>query len=260
MSKHDPNGSPRNGAGSREKPFSERLDESLATLAELRMSLRARRGRRDVATDREPLTELVGSLYGVVASLERVLQAQPHHSSPSEHLSTFNAASMARALLITGCRYEPAVLQVMREYRTAFDNVRRYAQVALPAEIKSDLVARFRQQLDSAQQTLEVLQVEPFVPEPGSRVDATRLRVLKTIPNTDPELAETVVEVLSPGFAWRDDQGNRRIEPADVIVFGPASGDTPRTAPDHGGRRPPTRWTSPVLGESGRRADEGGTP
>lgn len=202
--------------------LSQRLDEGFDTLAELRALVRKRQSRVESFQQSDPANDLANALYAVVGSLDRLLQVRRPSSNPDQAQSTVNVSELARAMLIAGCRYEPAILQAIREYRTCFDNVRRYSVASLPAEVKADVLARFRQQLDYCWQTLQALDVDPFVPSVGDPVIPTRHRVVKVLACHESAHPESIAEVITPGFEWLD-SGDRRIEPAEVLAFGPAT-------------------------------------
>lgn len=216
----------RANGNARVRTFAERLDEGFGALSELRALLRKRNASNCVTGPNEAVADLVAALHGIVGNVEELLRANHSINNANEDLATISVSGIARAMLIAGSRYEPAVLQAMREYRTAFDNVRRYEGVSLPPDIKADVLARFGQQLDYCCQTLRVLDVEPFVPQVGTSLEPIRHRVVKVLPCPYPEHAETIAEVIAPGFGWSDDQVSRRIEPAEVFAYGPVTAST----------------------------------
>lgn len=127
---------------------------------------------------------------------------------------------LVRALLLTGngARFEPCVLLAIREYRIADENVTRYQNAELPEPLKADLLARFRQQLDSCRQSLELLEVKVFEPTVSEAVDLKRHRVTRRTKSEDEQCSELIAEVISPGFEWVNDEGSVRVVPAHVAV------------------------------------------
>jgi len=161
---------------------------------------------------------LIDAFHRIVLALERLLSRHAAVDDVSER--GVDVSRLARALLITGngARLEPCVLLAIREYRIADENVTRYQSADLPEPLKADLLARFRQQLDSAQQCLELLEVQIFEPAVAEAVDSKRHRVLRKITSEFESSSDTIAEVISPGFEWINDEGSVRVVPAHVAV------------------------------------------
>jgi len=201
------------------KTLPERLDASFTVLVELRDLLRQARIKQGIAPPAtDPKKELIEHLYGVVAAIERCCEIKPE----SAQTPLVDLAALARALLTAqkGERFEPCVQQLIRDYRMAYDNVRRYQQSTLPEPYQADVVARFRQQLDCAEQSLHLLKVSAFEPCCGEKLSPSKHRVVKVLSCDSSEIAETVAQVISPGFEWANDQGDRRTQPAEVVAYG----------------------------------------
>jgi hypothetical protein len=109
-------------------------------------------------------------------------------------------------------------LLAIREYRIAAENVKRYQSADLPEPLKADLLARFRQQLDSSIQSLELLEVQIFEPAVSQAVDPKRHRVMRKITSESEQSRDLIAEVISPGFEWINDEGSVRVVPAHVSV------------------------------------------
>lgn len=205
----------------------DRLDELSPLLNELRWKLR--RGKSpngEVDADETSVIELIDALERIVRGFVRFIRPLPQPLPPN--MTTIDMQKLTRTLLLTGQggRFEPAVLLAIREYRTAYDNVGRYAAAELPETLKQDLLARFRQQLDSAAQALEILDVSVFEPQLHQPVVENRHRVTRVVESDDPQLVHCIAGVKSPGFEWHD-EGTLRVEPARVLVYGSVKEEVP---------------------------------
>jgi hypothetical protein len=246
MSTSIENSDGRGGVSANSRTQVEKIDAVFEKLIEQRDLLRTNRKSRAHKHDPQShVRDIVDLLYSLVASLDRYLRAQVADASSRE--ASLDASALVRALLLSdkGARFEPCIFQCIRDYRTAFDNVRRYDRVDLPEAYRVDVLARFRQQLDCADQCLQLLGVDRFEAMPGDSISARRHRVLKTLLCVSVEQAETVESSLFPGFEWIDDQGNCRVQPAEVVAFGPF---VPTTTAEAAERRS-------VVGTTPRRAE-----
>lgn len=162
--------------------------------------------------------DLVDAFHRIVLALERFVSRHTAVDDVSER--GVDVSRLTRALLITGhgARFEPCVLLAIREYRIADENVKRFLIADLSEPLKADLLARFRQQLDSAQQCLELLEVQVFEPAVSEAVDPKRHRVTRRIKSECEQSRDLIAEVISPGFEWINDEGTARVVPAHVAV------------------------------------------
>jgi hypothetical protein len=195
----------------------DRMDAHLDVLVELRELLRLKKSppRGDNSFGE---SELGSALLRLVDVVDRMFKTRPADSGA---LAGLSEQKLARVLLLSGVgsRFEPAILMSIREYRSAHDNVSRYATATLPEPLKADILARFRQQLDGVRQTLQLLEVIPFEPEAGQLVEPGRHRVVRTVVSDTPEHVNRIAKVVSPGFDWMNEQGLPAVEPATVLAF-----------------------------------------
>jgi len=202
------------------RPLIERLDSHFDVLVELRQLLRKRKpSGNECDSASESVTELVTALHHLISAAEKYFHNGLERVPVPQ--TAIDESRLARALLLagTGSRFEPAILFAVREYRIAFENVRRYVNAELPQDIKTDVVARFRQQLDSANQALELLKVTPFEPDVHQPVVPGRHHVKRTVSTELRERVNLIAAVLSPGFEWIDDEGYAQVQAAEVTVY-----------------------------------------
>lgn len=193
------------------RTLTEKLDSIHEVLDELRERLNRTAGHRQRKSLDEHSREFMDAILRTVVAAEELSMTREKNL----------ASAMARSLLAVekGARFEPCIMQAIRDCRTAYENVRRYRDAELPEPFKADVLARFRQQLFGERQRLEILGVSAFEPKEGDAVDPTRHRVAKSRKCEAAELSEKVAAVQLPGFEWIDDQGNVRVQAAEVIAF-----------------------------------------
>lgn len=207
----------QNNGGPKEKDLPQsRADRLETTLNEVLAAVRRQSSRSSSLND--DAGDLVDSFHRIALAIDRLVSRHSAVDAVSE--SNSDVSRLARALLITGngARLEQCVLHAIREYRIADENLKRYQSADLPEPLKTDLLARFSQQMDSCQQSLELLQVKVFEPAVSEPVDPKRHRVTRRVKSESEQSRDLIAEVISPGFEWINDEGAVRIVPSYVAV------------------------------------------
>ncbi len=232
----------------------ERLSEHLEVLLENRRRLRrAKPPIGDDEAEEATVADLVDAFERLVRGITSLARSMPSLLPPT--VTTIDAQKLARALLLSGhgARWEQVVMQAIREYRMAYDNVRRYSAAELPEVLQRDLLARFRQQLDGAAQSLELLNVSIDEPQLRQPLEGHRHRVVRVVASEDPALFLCIAAVVSPGFSWSED-GTPRIDPAKVVVYGPAGPNGPTAAAANGDGNPKPEGRPSLTKNTGPRS------
>lgn len=163
----------------------------------------------DSATRPDPIADVHDVLQRLTDTLSRDHDRAAFRESIIDRLHQENQELRRDQL---GSMLEPVRAGLYRLHETLRREAARWASPDRPAvEHVTPLLEAL------ADDTVEIIErtgVEPFAANPGERFDPARHRPRQVVEVVDPALADTVIDVLSVGFA----RGEQVVRRADVTV------------------------------------------